>query len=136
LGGTATQALPEDAVAIRAAALTGDTATIKGPNVAGLRDWASTLTASLSRSAHHATDLANRPITWLAVTMLLAGLAAAFARGDNPSPVALQLVDGLHFPMLRWPAERLRITSPLANRLALPERRPRRTRPLRVRKKA
>jgi SpoIID/LytB domain protein len=133
LGGMPTQALPEDSVAITAAALAGDTATIKGPNVAGLRDWASKLTSSLSRSGHHATDLASQPGTWVAVTIIVAVMAAAFARGDTPSPFAMQLVDGLRFPMLRWPAERLRITSPLASPLPLTSRR--RTRQLRVRKK-
>jgi hypothetical protein len=45
----------------------------------------------------------------------------------------MQLVDGLRFPMLRWPAERMRITSPLASPLPPPPRR--RARQLRIRKK-
>jgi hypothetical protein len=132
-GGTPTQALPEDSVAIKAAALAGDTATVKGPNLSGLQDWATKLTSSLSRSGHHATDLASQPGTWVAVTIVVAVMAAAFARGDTPSPFAMQLVDGLRFPMLRWPAERMRITSPLASPLPPPPRR--RARQLRIRKK-
>jgi hypothetical protein len=134
-GDTAMQALPEDAAAIRQAALTGDTA-VGGPNVAGLRDWGSKLTSSLSRTAHHAKDLAANPAAWMVVTLVLAGTAFVFARGETPSPFAMQLVDGLHFPMLRWPAEGLRLTSPLAQPQAVDvSRRPRRARPLRVRKK-
>lgn len=136
-GDANTQALPEDAAAIRQAALTGDTASLGGPNIAGLRDWGSRLTSSLSRSAHHATDLASNPAAWVAVTLVLMGTAYVFARGDIPSPFAPQLVNGLQFPMLRWPADGRRITSPLARAEALqPSSRPRRTRPLRVRRKS
>jgi SpoIID/LytB domain protein len=133
-GGSGTQALPEDSAAIKQAALTGDVASAGRP-IAGLRDWGSKLTSSLSRSAHGATDLASNPAAWVAVTLALMATAFVFARGDVPSPVALQLIDGLHFPMLRWPAEGRRIDSPLARPQPAPTSRPRRTRPLRVRRK-
>ena len=136
-GDAGLQALPEDAGAIQHAALTGDTTALTGPNMAGLHDWGSKLTSSLSRSAHHATDLASHPATWIALTLVLMGMAYFYARGETPSPFALQLTDGLRFPMLRWPAERLNITSPLARPQSLLERSlpPRRTRRLRVRRK-
>jgi SpoIID/LytB domain protein len=137
-GDTAMQVLPDDATAIKQAALTGDLAANRGPNVSGLRDWASRLTSSLSQSSKHAKDLTTNPITWLATTIVLAALAWLFARGETPAPFALQLVDGLRFPILRWPAERQPITSPLAAKAspvppATPRRR--RTEPLRVRRK-
>jgi SpoIID/LytB domain protein len=134
-GDTATQALPEDAAAIRQAALTGDKASLGGPNLAGLRDWGTKLTSSLSRSAHHAKDLASNPVTWVALTLAVAGMALITARGETPAPFAMQLVEGMRFPMLRWPAEGDRITSPLARPQPRPTSRPRRTRPLRVRRK-
>jgi hypothetical protein len=135
-GDGGTQALPEDAAAIQRAALTGDTASLGGPNMAGLHDWGSKLTSSLSRSSHRATDLASNPATWVLLTLVLMGTAYVFARGDTPSPIAMQLVGGMRFPMLRWPAEGLNITSPLAqSQSPLTSPRPRLTRPLRVRKK-
>jgi hypothetical protein len=134
-GDVGAQALPEDAAAIQQAALTGDTAALSGPNLAGLRDWGSKLTSSLSRSAHHATDLASNPAVWVAITLALMGTAYVFARGETPSPFALQLVDQLRFPMLRWPAEGHPITSPLARAQSMATSRPRRTRQLRVRKR-
>jgi SpoIID/LytB domain protein len=135
-GDAGTQALPEDSAAIKQAALTGDGTSLRGPNIAGLRDWGSKLTSTLSRSAHSATDLADKPATWIALTLVLMGTAYAFARGDTPSPFAMQLVDGLHFPMLRWPADGLNITSPLAQpQASVPTSRRRRTRQLRVRRK-
>jgi hypothetical protein len=135
-GNSGVQALPDDAAAIHQAALTGDTKSLGGPNLAGLRDWGTKLTSSLSRSAHHAKDLAANPATWLVLTMALAATAFVFARGDTPAPFAMQLVDGLRFPMLRWPAEGLSITSPLAESQSPrgSSSRPRRTRPLRVRR--
>ncbi|MEY2422316.1 MAG: stage sporulation protein [Acidimicrobiaceae bacterium] len=137
LGDSAMQVLPEDATAIKQAALTGD-ASRGAPNIAALHDWGSKLTSSLSRSAHGATDLASKPATWIAITLAVMGMAYAFARGDTPSPLAMQLVDGLRFPMLRWPADGREITSPLARPQSMlqPPSRPRRTRPLRVRKKS
>jgi SpoIID/LytB domain protein len=123
----AQQALPDDSVAIKKAALAGDTLAVKTPNVAGLRDWADKLSASLSRSKKQATDLLGQPVTWLAVTIALAALAAGAARGELPSPFAMQVVDGIRFPVLRWPAEQLRITSPLAQRPRPPTARRRRT---------
>jgi SpoIID/LytB domain protein len=134
-GGAGTQALPEDAAAIRQAALTGDAASAGRANTAGLHDWGTKLMSSLSRSAGHAKDLASNPAAWMAVMLVLMGTAFVFARGDLPSPLALQLVNGLHFPMLRWPADGARITSPLARPQMPPDSRPRRTRPLRVRRK-
>ena len=130
------QALPDDSVAIKKAALAGDALAVRGPNVAGLREWANRISSSLSHTTTHATDLLNQPVTWLAVTILVAGLAAGFARGEVPSPFALQVVDGMRFPVLRWPAERLRITSPLAHPSAVspPPRMTRRT-PLRIRRR-
>lgn len=116
IGGEATQALPEDAVAIKQAALSGEDR--RGPSTGALRDWGATLGASLSARA--ATDLAGNPLVWLATTVVLAGLAYLFAQGQTPSPFLMQLVDGLQFPILRWPAEQLRITSPLARPLAPP----------------
>jgi SpoIID/LytB domain protein len=135
-GDASTQALPEDAAAIRQGALTGDIASAGRPNIAGLHDWGTKLSSSLSRSAGHAKDLASNPAAWAAVTLVLMGTAYVFARGDVPAPFTLQLVDGLHFPTLRWPADRLRLTSPLARPQAPPDSRPRRTRPLRVRRKS
>jgi SpoIID/LytB domain protein len=132
------QAFPEDAVAIKQAALVGESASVRGPNVAGLRDWATKLTASLSRTTKHATDLVNQPLAWIAVTFAIGLLAAGFARGETPAPFAVQLVDGLRFPVLRWPAERQAITSPLAEPLPAPPPPPRgrrRTEPLRVRRR-
>ena len=114
----AQQALPDDSVAIKNAALVGDAMAVRGPNTASLRDWASKLTSSLSRTSKHGADLANQPVTWLAVTAALVALGAWFARGETPSPFAMQVVDGLRFPVLRWPAERLRISSPLARPVA------------------
>jgi SpoIID/LytB domain protein len=134
-GDAGTQALPDDAAAIQRAALTGDTAALGGPNMAGLHDWGSKLTSSLSRTAHHAKDLASNPAMWIAVTLALMGSAYVFARGETPSPFAMQLVDGLRFPMLRWPAEGLNITSPLARAEPPSPSWSRRTRPLRMRKK-
>jgi hypothetical protein len=134
-GDVGAQALPEDAAAIQRAALTGDTSALGGPNLASLHDWGSKLTSSLSRSAHGATDLASNPAVWVAITLVLMGTAYVFARGETPSPFALQLVDQLRFPMLRWPAEGRAITSPLARAQSIEASRPRRTRPLRVRKK-
>ena len=46
----AQQALPDDSVAIKNAALVGDAMAVRGPNTASLRDWASKLTSSLSRT--------------------------------------------------------------------------------------
>jgi SpoIID/LytB domain protein len=122
----AQQALPDDAVAIKNAALVGDTMAVRGPNTAGLREWASKLTSSLSRTSKHATNLVNQPLTWLGVTAVLVALGAWFARGDVPSPFAMQVVDGVRFPVLRWPAEHARITSPLARPPAPPPARRRR----------
>ena len=108
------QALPDDSVAIKKAALAGDAKAAHGPNLAGLRDWGNKLAASLSTTRTHAADLLNHPLTWLAVTVALAALAAGYARGELPSPFALQVVDGVRLPALRWPAARVPITSPLA----------------------
>ncbi|MEY2460533.1 MAG: stage sporulation protein [Acidimicrobiaceae bacterium] len=136
-GDAGAQALPEDAAAIQRAALTGDTAALGGPNLAALHDWGSKLASSLSRSAHHAKDLASNPAVWTAITLVLIGTAYVFGRGETPSPFAPQFVNELRFPMLRWPAEGLTITSPLARAQSSLEKssRPRRTRPLRVRRK-
>jgi hypothetical protein len=127
------QALPDDATAIKKAALAGDVMATHGPNLSRLRDWASGLSSSLSRSSKHATDLVNQPITWLVTTIVLAGLALGFARGETPSPFMVQVVDGVRFPILRWPAEGQPITSPLAQPPPPPER-PRRRRQLRARR--
>jgi SpoIID/LytB domain protein len=137
IGDTGAQALPEDAAAIQRAALTGETAARAGPNLAGLHDWGSRLTSSLSRPTQHGKDLASNPATWVAVTLVLMGTAVLFARGETPSPFAMQLAEGLHFPMLRWPAEGLNIASPLARPQSLLEASspPRRTRRLRVRRR-
>src|SRR3954470_3921950 len=89
IGGEAVQALPEDATAITAAAIKGDAASVRGPNIAGLRDWGTKLTSSLKQSAHHAKDLAGQPVAWIALTFAIAGLAAVYARGDLPAPFAL-----------------------------------------------
>ena len=113
-GATSTQALPDDSAAIKQASLVGDTASLRVPNVSGLRDWGNKLMSLQARSAHHATDLAANPFTWIVITVALAGTFAMFARGDIPSPDAMQLIDGVRFPILRWPAERTRITTPLA----------------------
>jgi len=132
------QALPDDAVAIKKAALAGDAMATKGPNLSRLRDWASGLSSSLSRSSKHATDLVNQPITWLLTTIVLAGLAFGFARGEPPSPVMVQVADGVRFPILRWPAEGQRITSQLAQPPSPPSppppERPTRRRQLRARR--
>jgi len=134
-GGEAVQALPEDAAAITQAALKGDTASLGGPNIGALRDWGTKLTSSLSRSARHTVDLANSPVTWIALTLAFAAGAALIARGETPGPFAMQLVGGLRFPMLRWPAEGMSITSPLAKPQPATRTRPRRTRPLRARRR-
>jgi hypothetical protein len=105
-----------------------------GPNLSRLHDWASGLSSSLSRGSKHATDLVNQPITWLLTTIVLAGLALGFARGETPSPFMVQVADGVRFPILRWPAEGEHITSPLAQPPAHPPERPRRRRQLRARR--
>jgi len=132
------QALPDDSVAIKKAALAGDALAAHGPNLSRLRDWASGLSSSLARSSKHATDLVNQPITWLLTTIVLAGLAFGFARGEPPSPVMVQVANGVRFPILRWPAEGQRISSPLAQPPAPPSPpspdRPRRRRQLRARR--
>jgi hypothetical protein len=132
------QALPDDSATIKKAALAGDVVAAHGPNLSRLRDWASGLSASLSRTSKHATDVLDQPITWLLTTIVLAGLALGFARGETPSPVLVQISDGLKFPNLRWPAEGQRISSPLALPPAPPAppppERPRRRRQLRARR--
>jgi SpoIID/LytB domain protein len=138
IGGDAVQAFPEDAKAIQQAALAGDSAA-RGPNIAGLRDAGTILGAALSTNA--AKHIATSPWAWLAITMLLITTALAFNRGDALSPFMPQFATALHFPMLRWPAEGQRITSALAKPLppppspSLSPSRPRRTRPLRVRRR-
>lgn len=125
-----TQVLPENAAAIAQAALVGDQAAKQAATLAALRDWGSKFTASFDRATHHAHELASNPLAWVAVTLGLGLTFFAFARGDVPSPFAPQFIEGLRFPMPRWPGDGVRITSPLAKPLT------RRTRVLRVRRKS
>jgi SpoIID/LytB domain protein len=130
------QALPDDSAAIKKAALVGDAKAVRGPNLSGLHEWASRLSSSLSRTTKHATDVADQPLTWLVTALALVGLATWFGRGELPSPFVMQVVDGLRVPVLRWPAERQRITSPLAQPPPppAPPQSPRRRRQLRARR--
>jgi len=130
IGASVTQALPENAAAITQGALTGDLAARTRANVDRATEG---MALPARRVAHRAKDLASNPLAWLVVLMGVLGTAHVFARGDTPAPFALHFADSLHFPMLRWPAEDQRITSPLAK--PLPQTRRRRTRPLRVRRR-
>jgi SpoIID/LytB domain protein len=118
IGGDAVQALPDDTASITQAALAGSFSANARLDTEALRDWGTKLSSSLP--VHKARDLLANPLTWVMTFAGLLALALWFGRGDVPVPFAWQLADRASFPILRWPAERMRITSPLAQPLPPP----------------
>jgi|GEM_PF-1702139 len=91
--GSGLQALPDDAAALRAAALAGQQAVADdAAALRGMQNWASSLASGLHLPK--ARDLATSPAVWSALALAVLVTAYALgALGFPPPPLALQLAD-------------------------------------------